>query len=299
MNILELKVRFPDDMAFMDFFIKEVYSGVVVCPKCGSKETRSKDSRKFRCQKCGRKFSILKGTLLDSSKLSLDKWLYAISKVALNSRKGISSCELARDLGIRQKTAWDILTKIRMQMARLTEKMDQLKYIIEADEVYLGGKPRKANCKWINQYEKPKTPVVTFVERPSKGRPGKVRAFAAEVGENGKHKIAAAVKTGFSECIDPMAEIHTDQSPLYVHLEKSGFIHNTVPHYRHYVAPGGHIHINTAESFHAMPRRMHHGVYHQWKHTQRYVDEAVFRWNHRDKANKEDAIQIILDLIVG
>ena len=259
--------------------------------------------RLFRCRSCRRKFSILTKTLFERTKIDLRKWVYVIVKLSTNSRKGISSLEVARDISVRQATAWKMLDKIRRAMKKQNSLIGDLAQIVEVDETFLGGKPRKNNCKWINVSENPKMPAVTIIERPASGRPGRVKAFVPRPDHKGRRLTQPAMTDLIEENVDlNVSEIHTDESPLYKELERRGVIHESVLHRERYVDAGGHIHINTAESFHALPKRMHFGIYHRWGKEDRYIElylaEAVWRWNHRAD-EKDDLFGNIVRLVFG
>jgi len=229
-NILELQDRFPNDGAFMDAFIERLYGDDVPCPRCGSVNCTRINEKKFRCRDCKKKFSVLKGTIFENTKLPLVCWLYAILKTGKNSRKGISSCELSRDLGITQKTAWGMLTKIRKAMAGANDALEKLSMITEVDETYVGGKPRKANCKWIESERKEKIPVVSMVERPNGYRAGKARVAVPEP----DHKDRRVTNPNILEILEKnvdlqTAEIHTDEAIVYKQLDDMGVILRCTP----------------------------------------------------------------------
>jgi len=282
MNVRELQERFPSDGAFIDFWIESRFGGDVPCRHCGSIAVTRIDVKKFRCRDCGRKFSILKGTIFENTKQPIYNWLYALAKVTENARKGISSHELARDLGIQQATAWNMLHKIRLAMADANESMEKLAFIVEADECFIGGKPRKFNCKWKHGGEKPKVPVMVMVERPADSRPGRARAIVPKQDHRGRRPTQSKTTEMILDNVDiGRSEVHTDESHLYKELDRFGILHESVLHQKRYVDRTGHIHINTSESFHAILKRMHNGVYHKMKRVGEYADEAAYRWSHR------------------
>lgn len=297
MNIRELQDAFPNDGAVVDYLIDSLHGGDVPCKHCGSIAVTRIDVKKFRCRDCGRKFSVLKGTIFEHTKQPLFSWLYALLKMAVHGRKGISSCELARDLGITQPNAWKMLNKIRMAMTEANKQMEKLALIVEVDEVYIGGKPRKNNCKWVNKSEREKTPVVVAVERMAENRPGRARAFTmTEKDHKGRRLTQHQMEEIVEGNIDVMrSEVHSDQSPLYASLAGRGVLHESVPHFKHYVSPNGHNHINTAESFNALPKRSFMGIYHKEDHVDRYMQEAAYRWCHR-KEHHDEAMNRVLEL---
>jgi transposase-like protein len=112
----------------------------VECPYCQSKNIgHIKSRRMFQCKDCRKQFSVKVGTIFEDSPLGLNKWLCAMWMIA-NCKNGISSCELARDLGISQKSAWHLLHRIRLAMETGTFK--KMTGIVEVDETFVGGKAK-------------------------------------------------------------------------------------------------------------------------------------------------------------
>lgn len=294
MNIRSLIKQFPDDASFLNAFVKSRFPQGVTCAHCHSHRTVKVTLKKYWCNECHNSFSILKGTLFENTKLDLQTWLIAILRVAINARKGVSSCELARELGVKQQTAWRMLHKIRTRMAEVNQ-IGALYGIVEVDETYVGGSPRKNNCKWINKKAGNKRPVVTMIERQTEISSGKVRATVMWPDEKGQSLTGEQLKTVIEKNVDSRSEVHTDQNPGYNDLENRGYLHEAVNHNQRYVSEDGHVHINTAESFHSGIKRMHYGVYHWFsdKWIQNYMEEAAFRWNHRKEA-AEDVFRVLV-----
>jgi transposase-like protein len=285
MDVVTIYDQFPTEQAFIEHFIELRFGSVdPACLHCGSVNVQRETDRKFRCRDCRRKFSVLSGTLFERTKIDLRKWYYALIKATTNARKGISSHELGRDLNIRQATAWKMLTKIREAMKKANGLEEKLALIVECDETFVGGKPRKANCKWINLKESVKTPVVVMTERPAEDRPGKSKVFVPDPDHKGRRLTQPVMTDLIEENVDiDRSEIHTDQSPLYAELKSRGVLHESVPHYRHYVDPSGHVHCNTSESFNALVKRSHYGIHHKYapENVHLYAEETSYRWNHR------------------
>ena len=141
MTILELMRRFPTEDAAREWFEQQVWPKGRYCPHCGSTETfenPASENRPYRCRACGQHFSVRIGTVMERSKISLQKWAMAIY-LHLTSLKGVSSMKLHRDIGVTQKTAWFMLQRIRKAW-----ESDDAPFTgpIEVDETYMGGRER-------------------------------------------------------------------------------------------------------------------------------------------------------------
>ena len=141
MTILELMQKFPTEDAARNWFEQQIWPDGRYCPHCGSTETfenPASETRPYRCKACGQHFSVRLGTVMERSKISLQKWAIAIY-MHLTSLKGVSSMKLHRDIGVTQKTAWFMLQRIR----KAWESDDKLfAGPVEIDETYMGGRER-------------------------------------------------------------------------------------------------------------------------------------------------------------
>ena len=175
MNLLTIFSRFPDQDACIEHLESVRWGDEPHCPHCGGIQVARKadGERKGRwnCRDCKSSFNVLSGTIMEKTKLPLQKWFLAIGLV-INAKKSLSSHQLARDLDMNQKSAWFMQQRIRAQMA--SEQRPMLQGIIEADETYIGGKPRKANRAEDRKPAKRgrgaenKTKVIGAVERDGK-----------------------------------------------------------------------------------------------------------------------------------
>lgn len=149
MNLFETIRRFPDQQACIDHLEAIRYNNGPYCPHCGSAE-ESKVRRsnlksrvgRWNCHDCKSSFNVLSGTIMQGTHIPLQKWFVAVALV-VNAKKSLSSYQLGRDLELNQKSAWYMQQRIRAAMA--SDQAPMLTGIIEADETYVGGKPRKKN----------------------------------------------------------------------------------------------------------------------------------------------------------
>ena len=172
MNLVAVMRQFSTQNACIAHLEKIRWSHSPSCPRCESENVARKTVRgktgEWNCHLCKSTFNVLTGTMFQGTKVELQKWFLAISLIA-NAKKSLSSHQLARDLGLTQPTALYMQHRIRAEMGRKNSPL--LQGIIEADEAYIGGKPRKRNKR--KNDEPPtkrgrgtkKTPVIGAVER--------------------------------------------------------------------------------------------------------------------------------------
>lgn len=262
----------PDNC--LNYLVARRWPSGVACPTCGS--TRVKFHAGRRIWQCGshhdrRQFSVKVGTIFEDSLIGLDKWLTAIWMLT-NCKNGISSYEVARDLGVTQKTAWFMMHRVRLALQ--DESFGKLGRDVEVDETFMGGKARNMH---VAQRErrvtgtggKDKTAVVGFLERG-----GKVQTTVVE---NRRKKILQAE---VKKRVEAGAALYTDELLSYKGLA-SEYAHKVINHAVAYV--DGAVHTNTLESFWSLLKRGLHGTYVSVEpfHLFRYLDEQVFRYNNR------------------
>jgi hypothetical protein len=247
--------------------------GVVSCPTCGRKNTHYNAERKvwvcsIKHEK--RQFSVKLGTIFEDSPLGLEKWLPAVWLLA-NCKNGISSFEIARDLNVTQKTAWFMLSRIRLGLQ--SKDGGKLSGEIEADESFIGGAARNMHKdvrarKIIGRGPEGKAIVAAVLERG-----GKVRAKV--VPTRRKKDVQALVR----ENVEAGSNVYTDALKSYEGL--SEFTHHVIDHAEAYV--DGQIHTNGCENFWSLLKRGLNGTYISVEpfHLFRYVDEQAFRYNNR------------------
>lgn len=277
MNILEIG-RMSDEQA-RDYLEKIRWPEGPVCPHCGSKDCTRMEGDKHRhgciqCNECRNQFTVTVGSVMESSHIPLVKWVMAFHLIC-SSKKGCSALQLQRELGLGSyRTAWFMAH--RMRHAMNGEPMQaMLKGDVEVDETYVGGKPRYKGQSKRGRGTK-KKPVVALVERD-----GNVRVRPIE------NVTAETLHSEIVSTVNNSATIITDQLSSYGGIgEKFQSGHETVNHSQKEYArktPKRVVHTNTVESFFALIKRGHYGVYHSMskKHLHRYCSEFGFRWNHR------------------
>src|ERR1700683_5071352 len=137
----EFLQKFPDEAAARKYLELKRWNGTPACPHCGiiDRIQTRKVAGYFRCLACKEDFTVRTGTIMERSHIPLDKWLYAMYLIS-TARKGISSMQISKELGITQKSAWFMLQRIREACGKGGPYGGPLSGIVEADETYLGGK---------------------------------------------------------------------------------------------------------------------------------------------------------------
>ncbi|MCX6317075.1 MAG: IS1595 family transposase [Bacteroidetes bacterium] len=252
------KLRWPD--------------GRIICPICGVRGAyRMGDCKTYKCRDkdCKARFSVTKGTYFENTKLPLAKWFMAIYLVSAH-RKGISSCQLARDLNIGQKAAWFVLHRVREMLKDGSGTF--LTGLVEIDETYVGGKVanmRKTKRKQITDAGiDNKTPVMGMVQRDGKAK-------LQVIGKN-------SFKTVIHQNVKKEAILITDSHTGYQGLVNEYAGHEAVNHSQLEFKRGIY-YTNSVEGFFSTFKRGIIGIYHQIspKHLQRYCEEFSYRFNFR------------------
>jgi transposase-like protein len=275
--------HFHDEDAAIAFVEARVWSHGVTCPKCGviggHYKLQGKSTRKgvYKCHECRKPFTVRVGTIFEDSKVQIHLWLQAIYLIAA-SKKGISSNQLHRVLGVTLKTAWFMSHRIRHAMADTA--LDQLggdgtSGIVEADETYFGKTRGYGKGAHANKKQK----VVALVERK-----GRVRAFHVP------SVTAEALKPLLQEHINKGARLHTDGAGLYEKIGQHFAAHETVNHAIGEYARGD-VTTNSVEGFFGVLKMGIRGVYQHVspEHLNRYVSEFAFRYNNRKALGINDS----------
>ena len=292
MNIIEIFEQFPDQRSCIEFLEQARWKGTPHCPYCGSTNTAPNQHR-HRCYDCKTSFSVTVGTIFHRTHLPLQKWFLAVMLI-LNAKKSLSALQLSRDLAVNKNTAWRISMQIRKAMTQNTQRQ-MLIGIVEMDETYVGGKPRRGTKgngpggKHKSGRGTKKAPVVGAVERG-----GRVTAKAVPKDKMKGKDMRAFVR----DRIDTSkASLMTDEYAAYLGMSKL-LPHSVIRHQRWYV--DGNIHTNTIEGFWALLKRGMFGQFHSVsrKHLQRYVDEFCYRYNLRH-ADPDDAFLLTINRGLG
>jgi len=294
-NLTEAILFFSKPENCLGYLVERRWPNGVVCPTCGSEKVSFLENQsRWQCNNRHpkRQFSIKTGTIFEGSPLGLDKWLTCIWLVT-NCKNGISSHEIARDIGVTQKTAWFMLHRIRLAHQEKHEgPMGGAGSEVETDETFIGGKARnmhKARRERVitGTGGKDKTVVMGLVERG-----GDVRAFVMD--SRKKKGLQRQVR----EHVAAGSAIFSDELKSYDGLA-ADYQHAVINHAIAYV--DGRVHTNTMENFWSLLKRTLHGTYVSVEpfHLFRYIDEQAFRYNHRSDLDDSDRFDLAVRNIIG
>ena len=276
MNLITIFSLYPDQEACIDHLETVRWHGEPNCPHCGSVEVARKAERhrigRWNCRGCKSSFNVLSGTIFEKTKVELQKWFLAVGLV-VHAKKSLSSHQLARDLDLNQKTAWYMQQRIRAAMA--ADQAPMLQGIVEADETYVGGKPRKGNKRDDDKPAKrgrgtDKTPVIGAVERG-----GNVAARVAD------DLTGRGIVRFLRETVDPAGTLLiTDEYKAY-NAAKANYQHAVINHSVAYA--DGDTHTNTIEGFWALIKRAWYGSHHHYSRhwMPLFIAESSWKYNHR------------------
>ena len=311
---LEGTEQFPDELTAVKHFEQARWKGITKCAYCGSdKVSKRKKDHRFTCLNCNKSFSVTVNTMLHKTRIPLRRWLIAFSLVT-DAKKGVSAKQLQRNLGVSYKTAWRMGMKMRKLMREAPVLLDD---VVEMDETYVGGKPRKGGLYTLSKSEKAeydktiaklesqfdisegkrkkkwvpaalvkrgrgtrKIPVVGIAERDGK--------VVAKVMDKLSHENLKAMVQKHVEEED--AVLITDKYSGYNRLDKI-IEHIKVDHEKMYSYRG--VNTNTIESFWAIIKRGIMGQYHKvsLKYLPDYITEFVFKYNNR---NEDDMFETLV-----
>ena len=273
-------VKYFSNIDLCNEYMKQIKwpDGRVTCPACGGDrigEIRTRRMLRCKASDCRKQFSYKVGTIFEDSALGLDKWFVAVWCVT-NCKNGISSHELARDLGITQKSAWHMLHRIRLAMQDGT--LMKMSGTCEADETFYGGLAKNMHKSERAKRIKGRGAVGKTIVQGILQRGGRV---VADVVNNTKRKT---LQPNIRSVVEAGSTVYTDALKSYDGLQ-GDYVHETVDHAREYVR--GEVHTNGMENFWSLLKRGINGTYISVMPWQlfRYVDEQVFRFNERKKTD--------------
>jgi len=280
MNLMKIFAKYPDQESCIEHLEKVRWGNDPTCPYCKSADVARKNELdkvgRWNCHACKSSFNVLSGTIFQKTRIPLQKWFLAIGLI-VNAKKSMSSCQLARDLDLNQRAAWYMQTRIRLAMVQRERHL--LQGIIEADETYLGGKPRKGNRR---DDDKP----------APKGRGTKKRVIVGAVERGGRVTARTAANVGgktllkfIQDNVEPAGSLlMTDEWRGYNGVKKF-MQHSVVNHSTAYVE--GSTHTNTIEGFWSLLKRAWYGSHHHYgiPYTLLYLAEACWKYNERKNAD--------------
>ena len=276
MNLFTIFTRFPDHESCIEHLERVRFAHAEYCPLCGgTKVARKADGHRvgrWNCRDCKSSFNVLSGTIFQQTKIELQKWFCAIGLI-VNAKKSLSSCQLGRDLDLNQKSAWYMQQRIRAEMGT-KEGSRLMRGIVEADETYIGGKPRyKGQSKRGRGTNK--TAVLGVVER------GGIVAAKVTDSVSGK-SILAFIK----DHVDSAESVlMTDEFSSYRPVRKT--MRHAVINHSSGVYAEGITHTNTIEGYWALLKRAWYGSHHHYskKFTPLYIAEQSWKYNNRANKN--------------
>jgi transposase-like protein len=269
--------------------------GVVRCPHCGSENvTYLENQRRWKCYEKHPKaqFSLKVGTIFEDSPVGLEKWLPALWLVTA-CKNGISSYELARALDVTQKTAWFMLSRLRLALQG--KDGGKLSGDVEVDETFIGGKARNMHKSKLRRLHltmnNPMVGKVAVMGVLERGAKGESQIRLQQIPSNRRRHVRPVI----DEHIEQGSNIYSDSLKSYKHLSRadSEYVHNVIDHAHSYVE--GNVHTNGMENFWSLLKRTLKGTYVSVEpfHLFRYLDEQVFRFNNRKGS---DAMRFALAL---
>lgn len=295
MNIIEVFQSFQTQEQAVEHLERVRWGGEPTCPYCGSAgigrhASADRNMARWQCRDCSRSFAVTVGTLFHGTHVPLRNWFLVLA-LMLNAKKSCSAYQIARDLGMRRATVWSMMQRVRTAMAADPDQERLLHGIVEADETYVGGKPRKGNRRDDDTPNKrgrgtKKTPVIGAVERG-----GRVVARVANPGDLSAKDIGKFL----ARFLDTAGTILiTDEYKGYSRVSET-MLHAVITHAEEYA--DGHIHTNSIESFWAIIKRAWYGTHHHYsrKYMPLYIAEACYKYNrHKSETSFADSMRMFV-----
>jgi len=293
MNITDLRFQDPDKAR--KYLEAQRWPDGPVCPHCGNCDQdkitglKGKAHRQgvYQCNECREQFTVTVGSIMERSKIPLNKWLMAMHLMSA-SKKGMSAHQLHRMLGITYQSAWFLCHRIREAMTQINPSpIGGESKVVESDETFIGG---KAKNRAYAKKEPKKHAVMTLVDRDGESRSFHVANVKAKTL---REKIVTTVSR--------KSHLMTDELASYKKVGKEFANHGTVDHsIDEYVRLGGFVHVNTAECRFSLMKRAVYGTHHSVSeaHLPRYLSEWDFKWNTR-KINDVERAALIVKGIEG
>lgn len=289
MDILQVFQEFKTQEQAIEYLEQARWHGRPVCPYCKSESvcrhaSGDRAGQRWQCERCTRAFAVTVGTIFHGTHVPLKSWFLLLA-LMLNAKKSSSACQIARDIGMRRPTVWSMMHRVRVAMANDPAQFELMTGIVEADECYIGGKPRKFNRHDDDKPHKrgrgtDKTPIVGLVERN-----GRVIAQPA----NARQLSAKGLKKFITRFVDKAGTLLiTDEFGGYNRV-KEDMLHATINHAVEY--SNGLIHTNTIEGFWSLVKRAWYGSHHFYskKYMHLYISEACYKYNQRKAVDSFDS----------
>lgn len=275
-SYLDLTTYFSNEKVCEEYLATIRWNGNLVCPykECKHDTIYKLTGGKYKCGKCKRKYSVRVGTMFQDSKIPLRKWFASIYLIT-SHKKGISSLQLGKDIGVQQRTAWFILHRVRHTFGIVSDEDNKLTGTIEADETFMGGAEgnKHKNKRTENTQGRSVATKTAVAGVISRGGELRAQVIADTSGYHLRPFIVKNVAFG--------SNLMTDEWKGYKGL-KQLFKHKSIDHsISEYV--NGDVHCNSMENFWSHLKRGVTGIYHSVskKHLQSYIDEYQFRFNTR------------------